>query len=332
MEKKSNRNLYYDVIRVIAMFLVIGVHAVGSIEQNAGNDLQRAFVSFLERINNLGVPTFFALSGVLILSREYKDIWGFYKNRLIRIGIPYCVYATLYVCYFTGYEEKNVLGIPLAFVRDILTANVHPTHWFVYSIIGIYFASPFLSRMFHSTNDSELKILLGGCLILSAICNVFDLFQLSFGVKDILFNSGNLFMFIGGYSFNRLEKSDKAGILRHNLLLSAAFLVLYLVTDRSFLGQLAIMLTMIDSGICDTYHPDNALHRMITAISKHSYSVYLIHAAVISMLLMICKNWNEYFIIKCILIYFVVFIVSYSLVRIIDFLITDRLIEITICF
>lgn len=57
MENRE-RNSYFDRIRVAAMFLVIGVHAVGSIEQYAGNGIERIFVDVLGRLNSLGVSIF----------------------------------------------------------------------------------------------------------------------------------------------------------------------------------------------------------------------------------------------------------------------------------
>ncbi len=87
-----NRKIYYDKIRILAMFLVIGVHAVGSIAQFAQGGVQETVAGVLDSINSLGVPIFFALSGLLILSKDYTDIIGFYKKRLTRIGVPYLIW------------------------------------------------------------------------------------------------------------------------------------------------------------------------------------------------------------------------------------------------
>ena len=322
-----NRKIYYDKIRILAMFLVIGVHAVGSIAQFAQGVVQETVAGTLDSINSLGVPIFFALSGLFILSKDYTDIIGFYKKRLIRIGIPYLIYSILYVCYFTGYEENNIFGIPAAYVKDILTANVHPTHWFVYSIIGLYFAAPFLSRMFHAISDDELKILFGGCLLVTVLCRSFELFGLSFGVGDVVFNSGALWSFIGAYSFNRLmgTKGGNNILVKYHLLISGILAVLYVISKEGLFSQIAVMFLLIDDGTTDDKN-ESIWNNLIGDISKHSYSVYLIHAAVISLLLRLYTNWTDFFIVKCFLIYIVVFLISFALVKIIDFLITDRII------
>lgn len=294
-----NRNIYYDKIRILAMFLVIGVHAVGSIAQFAQGGVQETVAGILDSINSLGVPIFFALSGLLILSKDYTDIIGFYKKRLIRIGIPYLIYSILYVCYFTGYEEKNILGIPAAYVKDILTANVHATHWFVYSIMGLYFAAPFLSRMFHAISDDELKILFGGCLVVRILCRLFELLDLSFGIGDVVFNSGVLWSFIGAYSLNRLMgvKSRNSIPFKYHLVISGIFAVLYVIFKESLFSQIAVMFLLIDNGMTDDKN-ESIWNKLIGDISKHSYSVYLIHAAVISLLLRLYSNWTDFFIIK----------------------------------
>lgn len=322
MENKGKRNIYYDIVRITAMFLVIGVHALGSIEQYAETGVQKAFTACLGDLNDLGVPIFFALSGVFILSKEYDDIRKFYKNRLIRIGVPYLVYAAIYVCYFTGYDERNPLGIPFAYVKDILTAGVHPTHWFVYTLMGIYFAAPFLSRMVHAVNDRELMLLFGGCLFINIACRMFSYFGMSFGIDNVIFNTGNLWLFFAGYSSYRLIKKSLF-LTKYHLLFSAVAVLIYLLTHEILFGQAAVMLLLAEGK-----NPDfQGMTGSITAnISKYSYSVYLIHAAVISLILKVYDNWSEYYCLKGILIYFAVFLISYLMVRVIDFLITDRII------
>ncbi|SKB65560.1 Surface polysaccharide O-acyltransferase, integral membrane enzyme [Lachnospiraceae bacterium] len=326
-----NRNAYYDRLRVLAMFLVIGVHSVGSIAQFAEGTFQETVVTVLGRINSLGVPTFFALSGMFILAREYDDLKGFYKKRLVRIGIPYLIYAVVYVCYFTGIEKNDKFGVPLAYVRDVITGNVHPTHWFVYTILGFYFAAPFLSKMMHALNDTELKVLVCGCFIVIAAGWILSYFGMGFGVSSVVFNSDNLWMFIGGYAINRIIVSDRRfeWIRQYHLISALTFLVLFVVTNELFFGHIAVFLALIDGGK-EVGTSKSLFDKVIGDFAGHSYSVYLIHAAVISLILRVYKNWESFFILKCILIYPVVFIVSYLITRVVDFVLTDRLISIAL--
>ena len=46
------RNCYYDVLRVVAMMLVIGVHSVGSIEQYAVSAFGKTEALILDRLNS----------------------------------------------------------------------------------------------------------------------------------------------------------------------------------------------------------------------------------------------------------------------------------------
>ena len=307
------------------MFLVIGVHAVGSVEQYAAAGWQETIVNILGSLNDLGVPLFFALSGLFVLEKDISDIMGFYKERLIRIGIPYLIYSLIYVCYFTGYEEGNIALIPLDYVKDILTAGVHPTHWFVYSILGLYFAAPFLSRMVHDLSDNELMILTGGSIIVIILCRVFGFFSLGFGLDNVVFNTGNLFMFIAGYSVHRLAGNFDV-IRKYHYVLSFLSVVIYIISGEMIFGQAAILLALAE-GEEDTSTPDTVIDTAVRDMARYSYSVYLIHAAVISLILKINGGWDSYFILKCFLLYPAVFLISYVIVRILDGLVTDRIIR-----
>lgn len=136
----KKRNTYYDFVRICAMLMTIGVHAVGSIKGYASSQLDNIIVASLEAVNGLGVPIFFALSGRFLIAHNFEetDLAKWYLKHFKRILIPYCVYGLVYVIYFTGIEQHNIMGIPKMYVYDLLFTGFHNTHWFIYSILGLY--------------------------------------------------------------------------------------------------------------------------------------------------------------------------------------------------
>lgn len=321
----NTRNIYYDFIRVIAMILVIGVHAVGSIEQCAVTDLAQMEVVILNRLNSFGVPLFFALSGVLLLDKRYDDVWGFYKKRLLRIGVPYLIYAVIYVVYFTGVEQKNMAGVPLAYIIDVLTANVHRTHWFVYSILGLYFVTPFLSKMFHAMSDKEVDVFWMGCFAVMILGYIFPLFGREFGINNVIFNKNPLFWFVGGYCMNRIYNSSKLlnRCFRYRVISILILVGLFVYTHVALFQDIAVIMAMVYN---EPKNPKRS-YPIVTSLSRSSYSIYLLHAAVISLILQLYDNWEPLFEIKIILIYGVVLLVTYVMCKCIDFVITDRVVR-----
>lgn len=324
----KTRNLYYDYLRVMAMVFVIGVHSVGSIERWATSNIAQIETILLSRFNTFGVPIFFALSGVFLLGRgiTQENLWVFYKKRLLRLGIPYLIYAVIYVAYFTGIEQKNIPGIPLAYVKDILTANVHGTHWFVYAILGLYFVTPFLAKMFQVMSDKEIGILLAGCLILNAVNEGFSLLGMHFGIENIIFNCDPVFMFIGGYCANRI--CDSSSVLKYlnqrRILFIPLFVLVYICTEVTFFRSISIIMFMVAA------HKSEVNKRkclVVSSLAQSSYSIYLLHAAVVSLVLKLYSNWKEFYEIKVILLYVIVLTITFILAKIIDFILTDRIIR-----
>ena len=139
MSAKNNRNGILDVVRIMATLLVIGVHALGSIEQYVPTSgFSRWEYDFLSVLSRAGVPIFFALSGWFLLNKPIDDVWTFYKKRSKRILFPYMAYALFYTCYFVGYEEHQPLQIPKQYVLRLIEGKVHPVLWFVYTILVLY--------------------------------------------------------------------------------------------------------------------------------------------------------------------------------------------------
>lgn len=58
----KERNIYFDILRVIAMFAVVGVHICGSLI----TDRLSGGVILLEHFNNLGVFSFLPLADILL--------------------------------------------------------------------------------------------------------------------------------------------------------------------------------------------------------------------------------------------------------------------------
>ena len=311
----SKRDTYYDFVRICGMFMVIGVHAVGSIKGYADSQLDNIIVSIFEAINGLGVPIFFALSGKFLISHNFEGtgLAKWYLKHFKRILIPYCVYGLVYVIYFTGIEQHNIMGIPKMYVYDLLFTGFHNTHWFIYSILGLYIATPFLYKMFHNMNDKEVAILLGSALGINILCNIFSLWGLNLKLNDIIFNQSGVLWYILGYSTYRLRDKLSIVIKLRWLLMLIAIVGRTLFAGFNAFSYMFVIAVMMER---DMNNLPDRFKTIISFVSRYSYDVYLIHAAVISLVLKLYSDWSNMFVPKVIGIYIVVWIISMVIVYI----------------
>lgn len=321
----KTRECYWDYIRIFAMFCVIGVHAVGSIEVYSSSNTGDLLVEFLNRINSIGVPLFFGLSGIMLLDDSGESFKEFYTKRAIRIVIPYMIYSAIYVVYYVGIEQGNIKKIPIEYIIRLITGNVHPTHWFVYVIIGLYFATPFLRKMFANMDYRQIEILLYSCIIFMLINELTKPFNLEFGIHSIVFSDEYLCSYISGYCINKISDESKMiiGIKKCKWLLLFVAGMFYILTMNAFLGYIFVLLILLKSR-----STEKETCSIVTIMSKYSYSVYLLHAAIVSLILKIHTNWSNGFEIKCVLICFAVYIITFIAVWCIDNTITNRLIKV----
>lgn len=325
----GERSMYFDVLRCISMFAVVGVHVYGSLLPSAGG-VNPILSSIVEHFNSLGVFFFFAISGYFALQNEYKEIGYYYKKRFIRILVPYFFYAAIYTVYFTGIEGRDILGIIWgkdSYIVRIFTANVHGTHWFVYAILFFYLCVPYMNKMMRALSKKEIKKLYIGIWVVVIICYFMKYFRDYLGLKEGLDIDNALWLmktfliFSTGYIVNRVFTVRLNISLK--LLLGLLAFVGYCV-NIPLAEYILLMIVMMDV----TFEKKQGfLRSCIDQLTEQSYSIYLIHAAILSFLLRITVNFEMTFWVKEIGICGLTVIMSYLVTKIIDWLCTKRFIK-----
>jgi len=93
---KHKRIVYIDVIRVVAMFLVILAHACSARYAVRDGSSSWNMVNLLVVVTEVAVPLFFMISGATILnSKRTTDIKYLYKHRLVRLVIPFMIWSVI---------------------------------------------------------------------------------------------------------------------------------------------------------------------------------------------------------------------------------------------
>lgn len=181
---QSPRIVWVDVLRFIAIFMVICIHCSDpfNVSPEARSNPEFNFWgsiygSFLRPC----VPLFVMITGLLLLPVN-MPIGSFYKKRLLRIALPFLVWSVLYNLFpwVTG-----LLGLSPTIIADVFAYaspdasqsfgdaikeialipvkfNVYTVPmWYLYMLIGLYLYMPFFSGWVEKATASQKKIFLG---------------------------------------------------------------------------------------------------------------------------------------------------------------------------
>jgi surface polysaccharide O-acyltransferase-like enzyme len=150
----SSRLFWPDLLRAVAICLVLGVHISGAV-LNAGYYASGHFSWWLAAaincVGRCGVPLFFMSSGAILIGKMRGESTGaFLKKRMGRIVVPFFAWSAAYLV-LRACRGQVHLSIP-AFL-DIFREPVYYHLWFFYSIIGLYLITP----LFKSADRSVMR-------------------------------------------------------------------------------------------------------------------------------------------------------------------------------
>lgn len=141
MEKKIERVISFDVMRIVAAFMVVFQHIGG---QNwppsfpsSEWELRNAYVSLAQ----WSVPIFILISGALFLNpNKQLVIKQLYKKNILRIVYSFLFWSAIYVVCIEGFKSGPIV----AFV-SILKGPPH--FWFLKVMVGLYILIPVLKTI-----------------------------------------------------------------------------------------------------------------------------------------------------------------------------------------
>lgn len=263
-----NRIVWLDVLKLIAIFMVICVHCSDPFNvspEARSNPDYNFWGSLYGSALRSCVPLFVMITGVLLLpvKQSMKD---FYKKRLLRIASPFVIWSVLYNLFpwFTGVLGLSNSLIPKVFAyapsdasqtfgdaisNIVLIPIKFSTYtvpmWYLYMLIGLYLYMPIFSSWIKGANVREKQFF----LLLWAV-TLFLPYVCSFYTPDMLgicaWNSFGTFYYFAGFSGylllgHFLFKEVKVWEWGKTLLLALPmFAVGYLVTYVGFKNMTTI--------------------------------------------------------------------------------------------
>lgn len=158
--RKNERNLSFDIIRIIAVLAVVMIHASAEFVISYDTSSPEFFWgNIFNGISRIGVPFFLMVSGALLLDENHN----FSMKKLFLKNIKNIVLLLIFWAVFYSFVYQVALPILYGdtvsfklFAYSALMGHFHM--WYLYMIVGLYLITPFL-RAFVKKENKHLILL-----------------------------------------------------------------------------------------------------------------------------------------------------------------------------
>ncbi|MGG2077553.1 acyltransferase [Lelliottia nimipressuralis] len=142
-----------DLLRVSAIFSVIVIHTCSLPFKTISPNWD--VFNFLTSIARWCVPVLFMLTGALLIEKN-EPLKVFFKKRASKILIPLIVWSYAYIIFAKNFSHLDPLHANPDVFTEPLKLLRYPAYfhlWFLYAVIGVYIAMPFLRAAFSNYNN-----------------------------------------------------------------------------------------------------------------------------------------------------------------------------------
>lgn len=178
-QTSTTRATNWDLLRALAMFLVVVTHASGYLGPIHGQGTH-GLVSAAALICD---PIFFALSGYFAIKPMRRNLKSYYLNKVCTIILPLILYSVLLYCYTTRLSGIS-LGDYFLYFSNILAGG----WWFIPALIPCLVAAPFITKGFEALSDKQILILgivLGALFCSGAVFTYLSWLFASWGIETL---------------------------------------------------------------------------------------------------------------------------------------------------
>ena len=151
---KEDRVVFLDWLRVIACFMVMAIHSaepfyLGGEAPNVTSIASRwdmLWITLTECLCRVCVPLFVMTSSYLLFPVR-RSTGEFFRRRLVRVVLPFVVWAAAYIWAAGGEWGRLIFNFP----------DEGGHLWFVPMLVGLYLLMPLLSPWAEKVSERELR-------------------------------------------------------------------------------------------------------------------------------------------------------------------------------
>jgi surface polysaccharide O-acyltransferase-like enzyme len=239
MDNKSNRIIWLDLLRIIAVFCMMMLHVCASqFDELAVTSASWQTINVYDSIVRSCVPVFVMISGVFFLDpkREYP-LGVLFKKHILRIVTAYLFWSFAYAV-IESYVDCGGFGTSFvrAVVENTITGRYHL--WFLNMIIGIYLVAPFLRVIAKDRNLAKYYIILA--FAVTSVCGILTYMPVAGSLLATVLDKASLYMvagytgyFVAGYYIFTCEDIGK---YKHFIYAAAIAAVIVTIAGTSYLS------------------------------------------------------------------------------------------------
>ena len=220
MEKKKERVVWIDFLRVIGVFGVIFIHVVSNTINTFGglNPTAHTIYCFIHYFASFAVPLFVMISGMMFLGKTdltFKDV---FKKYLLKILLIIFVIGAGMILMEEIFINKDVsLDLIRRVFLRLIEGDSWAHMWYLYLVFGLYLLTPVFVLITKNIKQKDYKTFLIIIFILSIVLNslnkLFDI-KIAFNTIGI---SGYIFYYFYGYYLYKYDVSKNYQTLSHIL-------------------------------------------------------------------------------------------------------------------
>lgn len=309
----GKRFIYIDMLRIISIVAVIVLHITASLLTRTNDFTTTSWwvSNVFNSVCRFAVPVFFMISGAMILRTEVKSLKDFYRKRVWPLVVSLLSWSLIYGLFYQYYllkSDMNALEFIADFGYKLLTDQNYVHLWFLYAIIAVYMTVPLISKFVKACSEKDLRYYLLLWFIVSIVYRLVSDIVFRVTEQYIYIASMNIPLFMGylgyfilGYYLFHYELPTVWKHVLYNLGVLSFFLTPVLtyavsrmsgVLDEMFYGNYSITSFLMAVGLFLFFKEKDAaisrktndkVRKVVSSISAASFSIYLIHLLVETM-------------------------------------------------
>lgn len=336
----AKRTIYVDVLRIVAIIMVIIIHVCASQWNNIGvQSFEWKTFNVFNSFSRSAVPIFVMISGMFLLNpmKEFK-ISQLYRKNILRLVVAYIFWSIAYAYFMVCYKNLQWNEETKDWLINY-AINEHYTLWYLPMLIGIYILLPVLRPITAVNNKKLLQYILGVFFIFGIVVSTMNRLNIDGDFMTILNKitldgfTGYVGYFLLGYYLHTYNFNLLWRIVIYELGICSVIITIFggqffameenrafnlffgNHTITTFFEGMAIILFIKSSKVVAKLSSDPFFSEKVINLSGLTFGMYLIHDMVLKLITksgFTTLSLNP--ILSVIILVFVVFVVSAALI------------------
>ena len=220
MEKKKERIVWIDFLRVIGVIGVILIHVVSNTINTFGglDPTAHTIYCFIHYFSSFAVPLFVMISGMMFLGKHNLTFKDVFKKYLLKILLIIFVIGTAMILMEEIFINKSVsLDLVRRVFLRLIEGDSWAHMWYLYLVFGLYLFTPIFVLITKNIKEKDYRIFL---IILFIVSIIIPTLNELFDIK-IAFNklgiSGYIFYYFYGYYLYKYNVSKNFKLLNYGV-------------------------------------------------------------------------------------------------------------------